>query len=88
MKWKPEVMLHQNGGYLLTNGRDEKRIAKEDEYIFLAVERGTKEDQNIIEIIMEKEQVDEIIARCRLAQFVVDYGEYIEELTGHIMIET
>ena len=87
MKWKPEVILQKKGGYLLTNRVEEQQVTKEDEYIIGEVELGITDDQKLIEKIMEKEQVDEMIARCRLAQLVVDYGEYIEELTGHMIIE-
>lgn len=87
MNWKPEVCVERGQIYKLKAESKEKKVATNDFYIVDAVEDGITEDLQLIGKIMEVEQMDEMIARFRLAQFVVDYGEFIEELTGHMMIE-
>lgn len=87
MKWKREVTVEKIDEYIIKCDYNQKKIAKEDEYIVKAVEEGINDDAEITQLIMTKENVDEIIAGLRLAQFIVDYGEFIDELEGHMIIE-
>lgn len=87
MRWKQGVVVQNADKCQFTSSNMQKDILPEDEYIVQAVESGVSEDEELIRIIMEKEDVDEIVARLRIAQFVIEHGEYIAELEGHMMIE-
>ena len=87
MRWKPDVILEKKDGYLFVYESKKKQVKKEDEYIIQLVEQGIYDDKRLVANIMKNEEVDELLARFRLAQFIVDYGDYIEELNGYQKIE-
>lgn len=87
MRWKTSVNIVKNNGYELQQGTNTIKIAPEDEYIIEAVEHGIIKDEELVKVIMKHENVNDIVASFRLAQFVVDYGDFIAELNGHMVIE-
>lgn len=87
MKWKQGVQVKREKGYRLENAAGIQTVSPADEYIVNAIEKGTEDDEQLLELIMSMESADEIEARLRLAGFLLEYGEYIEELQGHQIIE-
>ncbi|MDD3221602.1 MAG: hypothetical protein EOM34_05985 [Clostridia bacterium] len=88
MKWKKNVKVVREKGLELKSSEGVQAIISSDEYIVNAMESGIEEDEKLIEFIMETEQVNEIAARFRLAEFLITYGNYIEELSEELMIES
>ncbi|NCB94603.1 MAG: hypothetical protein EOM40_18945 [Clostridia bacterium] len=87
MRWKNDVKIEKKNGYMLKNKEGERKIKPEDEYIVKAMVKGICEDERLLEVIKKKEDLDEILSGFRLAEFLVEYGEYIEELKDELMIE-
>ncbi|WP_167957551.1 hypothetical protein [Anaerosporobacter faecicola] len=88
MNWKPEVIVKKtNNGYQLQIDDDKTVVKKEDTYIVRSIEKGITDDKWLTAIVMKTEQIEEVFARFRLAQFVLDYGEYILNDVGHMIIE-
>lgn len=88
MKWKKNVKVVRGKGLELKSLEGIQAIIPSDEYIVDAMESGIEDDEMLIEFIMKTEQVNEIAARFRLAEFLVTYGSYIEELSEALMIES
>ncbi|MDD3219175.1 MAG: hypothetical protein PHC41_06115 [Lachnospiraceae bacterium] len=87
MEWKSNVSVTKGDSYVIADGTHEKKASKEDEYIIAAMEKGICDDEKLLQVIMEQEQYTEMIARLRLAEFVVEYGDYIAPIQRHMKIE-
>lgn len=64
-----------------------RTVNKEYHYIIDAIELGITDDKKLLNIVMEMEHADEVVAGFCLAQFIVDYGRYISNDVGHVVIE-
>ena len=87
MKWKPDVTVERKRRYMLSQGKKRRMIAREDYYLVDAMEQGITDERELNELVVCTEKVDSVIAGFRLAQFIVDYGEYISNQVGHCIIE-
>lgn len=89
MKWKDEVVLKKTKSqYTFCLNKIKKIVGKEDAFICEAVEQGITDEQELIQFVMEQKNVDEILAGLQLAQFVLDYSDYISNEIGHMVIES
>ena len=81
MKWKSDVTVERKDGLWLRIGEKQSAVAKADEAIVRKIEEGITDDEALLKSLSE--ETGESSAECclRLAQFVVDYGPYIEEGT-------
>ena len=81
MKWKRDVIVERKDGLWLRIGEKQSAVAKADEAIVRKMEEGITDDEALLKCLSE--ETGESPAECclRLAQFVVDYGAYIEEGT-------
>lgn len=79
MQWKSDVTIERNDGLWLCIGDKKIAVDKDDETIVRKMEQGITDDDALLKCLSEDN--GESLAECglRLAQFVVDYGEYIEE---------
>lgn len=88
MKWKSDVVLEKNNKqYLFRLGDGMKQVEEGDAFICNAVEEGITEEKALIGLIMEQEKENDVMASLRLAQFVLDYSDYISNDVGHMVIE-
>lgn len=87
MKWEQGVRLDKHQGYQLILNDSKKQIEPEDEYIADAVSKELSDEELLI-LVGKNEQTDDIISGFRIAQFVVDYGEFISNDVGHMEIES
>ena len=94
MKWKPGATIERNKEELRFCYREpeeeqskEKTAAKEDYYIIDAIESGMTDDKELLQLVGDTEQTNDVVSGFRLAQFILDYGEYISNDVGHMMIE-
>ncbi|MGN0151696.1 MAG: hypothetical protein ACI39Q_04410 [Wujia sp.] len=88
MKWKDEVTIEKRKNiYRFHMSGNEMPVDQEDVYICDAIEGGMTDDKELLRLIMKKEDENEVIASLRLAQFVLDYGDFISNDLGHMVIE-
>ena len=88
MKWKNDVTLEKKKEqYFICIENSKKQVETEDTFICEAVEQGITDETELISLIMDKEQKNDVLASLRLAQFVLDYSEFVSNETGHMGIE-
>lgn len=79
MKWKADTRIEKRGKVYVCLGSRQKEIPKEDMFIVKLMEAGVTEDSGLLkEVAGQEEDHDETCAGFRLAQFVEDYGEFLE----------
>lgn len=61
-------------------------IAPKDVYLAKAMLRGVHDIEALKELISKAEGIDDTAAAFGLAQFILDYGDFIAPDTGHFMI--
>ncbi|GEM_PF-2033595 len=78
MKLKKQVKID---GKTMTFKLDkyQKVINPEDYFIIRALQNHLSADAKFLKLVMTTEQIDEIEAGFRLAGFVEEYGEFLEE---------
>lgn len=86
MKWKPGVVVIKEPDYALQLGEIIQAVPEKEVYLVEAIEQGVTEDESLVRLIMETEQIDEIAAAFGLAQFLIDFGQYIAPDTAHYLI--
>lgn len=86
MKWKNNVIYDKKQSCLRLND-SLTQVEEEDVYICDALEHSITDEKAIIGLIMEQEKENDVMASLRLAQFVLDYGDYISNDVGHMVIE-
>ncbi|MCI8991437.1 MAG: hypothetical protein HFG80_01725 [Eubacterium sp.] len=78
MKWRKGVIAaKKNGEWYLEDQSILKHIEKKDAAIVELMEQGIYENKEIIRYLVEKNGTDEVAAAFLLAQFMVDYMDYI-----------
>ncbi|MEG0919705.1 MAG: hypothetical protein RSE61_07255 [Anaerovoracaceae bacterium] len=80
------MTINKHGPWQLCLGNKIVSIAKEDIYIVKAVEDGISKDEDLVRLIAETEEIDEISAAFGLAQFLLDYSDFIAEDNSHYII--
>lgn len=79
MKWKADARIEREGKVYVCLGGRKKEIPEEDMFIVKLMEAGVTEDEGLLKEVSEQGgEHDEICAGFRLAQFVEDYGEFLE----------
>lgn len=87
MKWKQDVSVNRKGTYTFSSDKQVKEAAEEDYYLIDAIEKGMTDDKELAQLVVEKEELNEAAAGFRLAQFILDYGEFISNDLGHMIIK-
>ncbi|MGN0437302.1 MAG: hypothetical protein ACI4F4_02180 [Lachnospiraceae bacterium] len=88
MKWKNDVIFEKNKKQsFFRQNESVTQVEERDVFICDAVEDGITDEKAIIHLIMEQEKENEVLASLRLAQFVLDYSDYISNDIGHMVIE-
>lgn len=87
MRWKKDVTVDRSDGLWLRRGCISRRVAKDDEQIALLLSQGKTEDEELTGIVKNLEEDDEIRAGLRLAQFAIDYCDFLEEAVRSRVIE-
>ncbi|MDD2972144.1 MAG: hypothetical protein PHE02_08455 [Lachnospiraceae bacterium] len=86
MKWKKDVILDKQKSWRLHLDDKVLPIAEGDVYLVKAVEEGICNDEDLVRLIAREEGIDETAAAFGLAQFLLDYSDFIAEDTAHYMI--
>lgn len=86
MKWKKDVILDKQNSWRLRRGDKVLPIAEGDVYLVKAVEEGICNDEDLVTLIAREEGIDETAAAFGLAQFLLDYSDFIAEDTSHYTI--
>ncbi|MCR4705802.1 MAG: hypothetical protein K5641_07040 [Lachnospiraceae bacterium] len=81
MKWRPEAEIIRGDETWVCMKGKKKKIEAEDKAILDLMESGITDDDELVGKLAAKLGVDETDSSFRLAQFVVDYGEYLAEGT-------
>ncbi|MBQ8094938.1 MAG: hypothetical protein IJ242_15405 [Clostridia bacterium] len=68
---------HTPDGMWLNLRGHRQKIHFQDQYIINAVLDGDTEDELLIQLVNRSEGLDELDAELRLAQLVIDYGDYL-----------
>ena len=79
MRWRIETEIIRGDEAWVCMGAKKKKIEEADKIILDLMESGITDDDELIGKLSEKLGVDEADSAFRLAQFVVDYGEYLAE---------
>ncbi|MBR4319764.1 MAG: hypothetical protein IKI37_01295 [Oscillospiraceae bacterium] len=77
MKFKKKIKFDKNN-MTLELGNHKKTISPEDDFIVQALQNHVS-DAYLLKLVMKTEQADEIEASFRMASFVEEYGEFLEE---------
>lgn len=77
MKLKPEVKITKKNGYCLTLHDQCCQVPATEEYLIRSIEHGITYEEELVKIIMKKENMNEIVASLTLAEFLVKYQDYI-----------
>lgn len=86
MKWKKETVISKENEYTLRLNEIKHPVKKEDEYLIKAIEQGFNTNDVLKSIIIKEKKVNETIADFILAQFILDYQEFIENDNSHFEI--
>jgi hypothetical protein len=78
VKWKRKVTIVKGNCYSIQYENSIFQVPAEDEYIIQAMEDGITKDEDFISLVMGEEQTDGVDAGLRMAEFVIKYGEYLE----------
>ncbi|MBO6115331.1 MAG: hypothetical protein J6P57_09780 [Lachnospiraceae bacterium] len=79
MKWKQGVKLIKDGKTYICMRDKKKEIPEDDILIAELLENGVNDDDRLVSEVSVYEDGDNIQARLRLAQFVEDFGDFIED---------
>ena len=79
MRWRKGVTVERANGAWLRDEKQRKRVAKDDLLIVELIESGIVEDDDLLKKVSLGTKEGEIPAGFRLAQFVEDYGYFLEE---------
>lgn len=80
MQWRRGVTVeNKKGKWYLINGERHQKIEEENIPIIEAMEQGVSEDKEIVRYLARTQKQDEIVASFQLAQFMLDYIDYISE---------
>ena len=79
MDFKPNTKLIEQNGYQLSMRSKSTPIASNDVYIIKDILKGTKDIEQLKQLIIKTEEINEINATLRLAQFILDYSEFITD---------
>lgn len=78
MRWREGVTAKkENGGWVLRSREESMYVAKKDCQIVEIMEQGICENNEMIRCLIEKNGTDEVVAGFLLAQFMVDYMDFI-----------
>ena len=86
MKWKKEIIIKQEKGYILMLDEEKCRVKQEDEYLVKVMKRGIEKNEELKTVIMKEKQVSDAVAGFILAQFILDYQEFIENDNSYFEI--
>lgn len=86
MKWKKNVTLEKLQPWKIRLGDKVTPIAERDKYLIKAVEKGISNEEELVRLVANEEGIDETAAAFGLAQFLLDYSDYIAEDKSHFMI--
>lgn len=78
MNWRPEVKIIKEKKVFACLPDRRKEILEDDILISKLMEKGITDDDKLIREVAAFEENDELQAKLRLAQFVEDYGDYLE----------
>ena len=78
MRLKKDVELTSGEAMALRLGGKARRVDEADEYIFRALAQGLDGEAELTRLVARREQMEEVTAELRLAQLVLDYGEYFD----------
>ena len=78
MKLKADVLVEKAEGLKLRLGKKEKPVEEKDLEILELMEKGISDDDEMVRELAKKTGEDTISTGFRLAQFVEDYGDYLE----------
>lgn len=85
MRWKDDVTFTKtrNGCQLHLRSKM-KPLLPEHEYLLEAMEKGTEDEEQLVELIKAKEKLCEAAARFTLAGFLMEYTDFIAaDTTGY-----
>lgn len=78
MRWKEGIRAIRTDGEWYLAGCDTPcQVSKKDISIVEAIENGICEDDKLVRYLAEKQGVSEVVEGLSLAQFMVDYMDYI-----------
>ncbi|MEG1360875.1 MAG: hypothetical protein RSE23_14545 [Clostridia bacterium] len=86
MKWKKDVILEKQQPWQLRLGDKVTPVAQRDIYLIKAMEKGISNDEDLVRLVANEEGIDETAAAFGLAQFLLDYSDFIAEDQSHVMI--
>lgn len=81
MRFKPKVIItgERDCPCTLSLNGITKEVDQSVLYLVDAIQNGTYRNEDLKDIIINKEQSDDVLAGFTLAQFILDYQYYIEE---------
>lgn len=77
MQLIPGVIVSCGAHLMLQMGEKQQQVRSADDYILRSIAAGLTEEAQLIALVARTEQVDEVLAKLRLAQLVLDYGDYL-----------
>ena len=79
MKLASDVTVREDDTMTVRRGSMEKKVAQNDEYIFNAMLAGITEEKDFVQLARNQEQTDELSANFRMAEFVLEYGNFLSK---------
>ena len=77
MRLIPGVTITCGPDLTLHIGAKHQRVRGPDDYILRSIAAGLTEEARLIALVAQTEQTDEMLAKLRLAQLVLDYGDFL-----------
>lgn len=78
MTWKKEVKFKCDNKYYLVYCNEKIEIEEKDVFIVKKLQNKSCTGNELVNLVMKKENSDEISAGFRMAEFVEKYGEWME----------
>lgn len=88
MKFKSGVIVEKKQGKLILSLEKESReVLDEDGFIVQALIKDVEKEDELVNLVVKHDKTSLILANLRMAQFVIDYGDYLSNEIGHMIIE-
>ena len=85
MEWKKDVTVtgKKGTGYIIHQGEKKRSVAEEYSYLMEVIQKGIRDDQELIAYIMKEQKLEHTPSSFELAGFLIEYADFLAEDTSH-----
>lgn len=88
MKLKENVTIERdNAGYTLVCGGSRKSVPSPQTYILESLQKKEEDNSELQQLIMKTEKINQAAAGFTLADFILEYSDFLEIVDEKFMID-